>query len=104
MITTIQEWILYLEQAYPNRVAFQYMDYTTGELTKITYARYAGDVRQFASYLYTTIKDPKGKHFGILAGNGYQYAVSLYGVLLAGGVAVPLNPMKSCEKLDYEIT
>ena len=103
MITTIQEWILYLEQAYPNRVAFQYMDYTTGELTKITYARYAGDVRQFASYLYTIIKDPKGKHFGILAGNGYQYAVSLYGVLLAGGVAVPLNPMKRWEELDYEI-
>ncbi|HEX5203392.1 AMP-binding protein [Paractinoplanes rhizophilus] len=44
-----------------------------------------------------------GERVAIVLGNSIDFAVTYYGVLRAGRVAVPLNPGYTCDELDYAI-
>ena len=45
----------------------------------------------------------KGQRVAILARNSYHYVICMYGTVLAGGVAVPLNIGKNWDEIQYEL-
>ena len=47
--------------------------------------------------------DVKGQRVAILARNSYHYVICMYGTVLAGGVAVPLNMGKNWDEIQYEL-
>lgn len=101
MISTVYQLIDYIEERFSQRMAFQY--YKEGRVCQISYEEYTADVRQFAAWLQKNFPDIKGKHIGILARNSYPYMVCFMGILLAKGVAVPLNMEESRANIQYEI-
>ena len=58
---------------------------------RATYAEIDAAANHLATWLSSQGVDP-GDRVVILLGNGLEYAVSYYGILKAGAVAVPLNP------------
>lgn len=101
MVSTIYQLIEFMEKSYSDRIAFQYYD--NKEIYQITYREYIKDIKQFASYLKREMPDIEKRHIGILAKNSYEYAVCLYGIILAGAVAVPLNMEENLAVISYEI-
>ena len=47
--------------------------------------------------------DVRGKRVAILARNSYQYVICMYGTVIAGAVAVPLNLGKDWDAISYEL-
>ena len=100
-MTTILQWMDMLENKYPSLDAFRYVE--DNEVKGVSYKAFVEDIKRFASWLYTEFETQEGVHFGILARTGYAYAVSLFGIMLAKGVAVPLNIEESAEIIRYQI-
>ena len=98
MISTIYQWLTFIEENYAERIALQYV--ANGEVKQITYNKYTQDIRKAATYFKVSFQDIEGKHVAILAKNSYAYLVNLLGVIMAGGVAVTLNTEESWEKLQ----
>ncbi len=99
---TIVQWITTLENNYSSNIAFRYVK--GDAVREVNYAEYVTDIKRFASWLRVTFQNCDGTHFGILARNSYSYAVSLFGILLAKGVAVPLNAEESAEILQEQVS
>ena len=55
--------------------------------------------RRAVNYCLSTIPDIQGKRVCVWSNNSYHYAVNCYGVMMAGGVIVPMNQRKSWEEL-----
>ena len=100
---SIYQYIEYIENQYAERVAFRWYDKRENRLYEKTYEEYVRDVRNCAMNLMQRFPDIKGQHICILAANSYAYIVALVGVILANGVAVPLNPNERLEVLKDEI-
>ena len=92
-----------MEQNYKDRVAFRYYDEASDTVVEKHFGEYAQDIRRAVNYFMSTIPDIKGKRVCIWCNNCYQYAVNTYGVILSGGVIVPLNQRKSWDELSYEL-
>lgn len=103
MITSVNQFVSYMEQEYSNKPAFRWVDPKTDEILEKTFQEYVADIRCFAAELKRSMNCVKGRHIGFLGGNSYAYCVSAMGALLAGAVIVPLNQQKSLEELLYEI-
>lgn len=101
MIATACQLVEHMEKYYAQRTAFQY--YEAGAIHAVSYKEYAEDVKGFATWLKKSFSDIEGKHMGILARNSYPYMVAFLGILLAKGVAVPLNVEESRETIQYQI-
>lgn len=101
MIQSIADFINFMNENYPNRVAFRWVNYDTDELIEKTFADYTADIRRAAGHVQMLCPDVKGKHFAILAQNSYDYAVNLFGIMLNGAVAVLLNPGETEENICY---
>ena len=67
------------------------------------YAQYAQDLRRFVAFLRAEYGDVRGKRVAILARNSYQYVICMYGTVIAGAVAVPLNLGKDWDAISYEL-
>jgi long-subunit acyl-CoA synthetase (AMP-forming)/DNA-binding FadR family transcriptional regulator len=102
-ISSVYGVVTNMEAMYADRVAIRYFDEAKQGVREITYREYARDIRRFVGWLQRSVPQPKGTHIALLARNSYPYAVALFGLLLAGAVAVPLNPAKSREELAYEL-
>lgn len=100
-MTTILQWMTVLESKYSSNTAFRYVE--ENAVRAVSYADFVADVKRFASWIRTGFEKHEGVHFGILARTGYSYAVSLFGIMLAKSVAVPLNPEESEEVIRYQI-
>lgn len=100
-MTTILQWITTLESKYSMNIAFRYVE--VSEVKSVSYITFVTDIKRFASWIRTNFKEYEGVHFGILARTGYSYAVSLFGIILAKGVAVPLNIEESADVIRYQI-
>ena len=55
------------------------------------------------NYYLSTIPDIQGKRVCVWSNNSYHYAVNCYGVMMAGGVIVPMNQRKSWDELHREL-
>lgn len=103
MIQSFYQLLNFVEQKYPERIAFRWHDEDTGELHSRTYPQFTADVRKCAMYLKTAIPELEYKHIGILSANSYDFVVSMYAILMSGATMVLLNGMESEENLRNQI-
>lgn len=68
-----------------------------------TYSELADQATRFATYLSEHDVQP-GDRVGIMLGNRPEFAAAFYGVLHAGGVVVPLNPLRSAREVQSALT
>jgi fatty-acyl-CoA synthase len=66
-----------------------------------TYAQLGDQVERTAGYLQNVCGVQPGDRVAIYLQNSPQFAVALYGIIRAGGVAVPINPMNLTAETDY---
>ena len=55
------------------------------------------------AFLRSRTPNPLGQRVAILARNSYQYVICMYGTVIAGAVAVPLNLGKDWDAISYEL-
>ena len=82
---------LNMEQRFANRVAFRWYDADQDVVVEKHFGEYAQDIRRAVNYYLSTIPDIQGKRVCVWSNNSYHYAVNCYGVMMAGGVIVPMN-------------
>lgn len=100
MITSAHQYIAFMESTYANRTAIRWYDEAQECIAEKAYSAYAEDIRRFAVYV---ADKTTGKHIAILAQNCYDYAVGLFGCILANRAAVLLNPAETEDNIRYAI-
>ena len=93
---------LNMEQRFADRVAFRWYDADQDVVVEKHFGEYAQDIRRAVNYYLSTIPDIQGKRVCVWSNNSYHYAVNCYGVMMAGGVIVPMNQRKSWDELPKE--
>lgn len=66
-----------------------------------TYAELLRDVELIAGYLQAHCKVERGDRVGLYLQNSPQFVAGFHGIIRAGGVVVPINPMNLREELAY---
>ncbi len=93
-----------MEGAFAAKVAIRYYDEEKQAVQEILYRQYAQDIRKMVSYLRAAVPQiEQGKRIALLGMSSYHYAVAMFGVVLAGGVVVPLNLQNGIDELRYEL-
>ena len=92
-----------MEQEFPGRVAFRWVEDATGTVKEKTYAEYAQDIRRAAAWFARNIPDVEGKRVVLLSRNCYEYGVNTFGAVLAGAVLVTMNQKKTWDELSWEL-
>ena len=92
-----------MEQEFPGRVAFRWVEDATGTVKEKTYAEYAQDIRRAAAWFARNIPEIEGKRVVLLSRNCYEYGVNTFGAVLAGAVLVTMNQKKSWDELSWEL-
>ena len=92
-----------MEQEFPDHVAIRYVAEDGKTVVEKKYREYAQDIRRAVNYYLSTIPDIQGKRVCVWSNNSYHYAVNCYGVMMAGGVIVPMNQRKSWDELHREL-
>lgn len=80
---------------YPNKRALVFYDGVR------TYREFKREAEAVAGYLQQRCGIKRGDRVGLFMQNSPQFIVGFYGVLRAGGMVVPLNPMSVTEELRY---
>ncbi len=83
---------------FGNRVAYICMG------AEITYSELDTLSRQFAAYLQTVLRLPRGDRVAIMMPNALQYPVCLLGALRGGYTVVNCNPLYTSHELGYQLT
>ena len=102
-VNTVYQLVNRMETEFPDRVAIRFYNPEKEAVEEILYRQYAQDIRRVAASLQAALPDIEGRRVCILAANSYHYAVSIFGTVLAGAVAVPLNLQKSWDDIQYEL-
>lgn len=71
--------------------------------TTLTYGEVAMLAEYFAAYLQNTCQVQKGDRVAVMLPNLLQYPVVIFGILLAGGVVVNVNPLYKPRELQYQL-
>ena len=103
MITSLYQSLCNMETNIADRVALRWYDEEKQGVAEVHYAQYAQDLRRFVAFLCAEYGDVRGKRVAILARNSYQYVICMYGTVIAGAVAVPLNLGKDWDAISYEL-
>ena len=103
MITSLYQSLCNMETNIADRVALRWYDEKKQGVAEVHYAQYAQDLRRFVAFLRAEYGDVRGKRVAILARNSYHYMMCMYGAVLAGAVAVPLNTGKNWDEIRYEL-
>ncbi len=103
MITSLYQSLCNMETNIADRVALRWYDEEKQGVAEVHYAQYAQDLRRFVAFLRAEYGDVRGKRVAILARNSYHYVMCMYGAVLAGAVAVPLNTGKNWDEIQYEL-
>ncbi|MGB9226108.1 AMP-binding protein [Mycobacterium sp.] len=82
---------------YPDRPAVRCDGATT------TYSELADNAARFGAYLGYRGIHP-GDRVGVMLANGPAFAMVFYGVLHAGGVVVPIDPLQSAREVEFCLT
>ena len=92
-----------MEQEFPDHVAIRYVAADGKTVVEKKYREYAQDIRRMTAYLKAEVPGIKGQRVALLSRNSYEYCVTSFGIILAGGVLVTLNQKKAWEELEYEL-
>ena len=92
-----------MEQEFPDNVAIRYVAADGKTVVEKKYREYAQDIRRMTAYLKAEVPGIKGQRVALLSRNSYEYCVTSFGIILAGGVLVTLNQKKAWEELEYEL-
>jgi len=82
---------------YPERTAYTCMG------ASISYSELDALSRDFAAYLQTVLKLPKGERVAIMMPNVLQYPVCMLGALRAGYTVVNCNPLYTVRELEFQL-
>ncbi len=82
---------------YRDRVAYINMG------AEITYAELEKLSRDFAAYLQSDLKLPKGSRIAIMMPNVLQYPICILGALRGGYTVVNCNPLYTGRELEYQL-
>ena len=86
----IREIVEYASTNYGEKTAFSYrIKASDKDVVKISYNKFKDDVRALSSELISMGVD--GKHCIIIGKSSYEWILTYYSVLIAGGVLVPLD-------------
>ena len=70
---------------------------------KITYGELDRLSRDFAAYLQSVLKLPRGERIALMMPNILQYPVCMLGALRGGYVVVNCNPLYKARELEYQL-
>lgn len=96
-INNLIDLLKYAVGNYSNRNAF------CCHGTNMSYKDFYNNANYLACYLKYELKIKKGDRVAIMMPNLLQYPVAIFGILLAGGVIVNLNPMDKAPALKREL-
>ncbi len=82
---------------YPKRAAYICMG------ARITYGELDRMSRDFAAYLQSVLKLPRGERIAIMLPNILQYPVCMLGALRGGYIVVSCNPLYKPRELEYQL-
>ena len=103
MVHSLYQSLNNLETIYADRTGIRYYDEAKGGVVEVPFRQYAADLRRFVAFLRSRTPNPLGQRVAILARNSYHYMMCMYGAVLAGAVAVPLNTGKNWDEIRYEL-
>ena len=103
MVHSLYQSLNNLETIYADRIGIRYYDEAKGGVVEVPFRQYAADLRRFVAFLRSRTPNPLGQRVAILARNSYHYVMCMYGTVLAGAVAVPLNTGKNWDEIRYEL-
>ena len=103
MVHSLYQSLNNLETIYADRTGIRYYDEAKGGVVEVPFRQYAADLRRFVAFLRSRTPNPLGQRVAILARNSYHYVMCMYGAVLAGAVAVPLNTGKNWDEIRYEL-
>ena len=103
MVHSLYQSLNDLETIYADRIGIRYYDEAKSGVVEVPFRQYAADLRRFVAFLRSRTPNPLGQRVAILARNSYHYVMCMYGAVLAGAVAVPLNTGKNWDEIRYEL-
>ena len=103
MVHSLYQSLNNLETIYADRIGIRYYDEAKGGVVEVPFRQYAADLRRSVASLRSRTPNPLGQRVAILARNSYHYVMCMYGAVLAGAVAVPLNTGKNWDEIRYEL-
>ena len=103
MVHSLYQSLNNLETIYADRTGIRYYDEAKGGVVEVPFRQYTADLRRFVAFLRSRTPNPLGQRVAILARNSYHYVMCMYGAVLAGAVAVPLNTGKNWDEIRYEL-
>ncbi|MDQ0190286.1 long-chain fatty acid--CoA ligase [Alicyclobacillus cycloheptanicus] len=95
--TTLYDNLLVSARRYPDKTAIYYYG------TAVTYDRLLAEAKALAGYLQHELGVKRGDRVLLYMQNAPQFFVSFFGILAAGAVVVPMNPMNMTEELRFYI-
>lgn len=72
--------------------------------TTLTYQDILDRAKIFAAFLQQKLNLQKGTRVAIMMPNLLQYPIALFGVLLAGGIVVNINPLYTSSELSHQLS
>ncbi len=88
--TSVRSLIEWAGEEYKERYAYSYrLEGMRGDITRVTFSQFRDDVRALTSRLLRM--GCQAKHCILIGKNSYEWIVTYYSVLSAGGVLVPLD-------------
>lgn len=95
VVTTLDAALRKSASRFPDKPAMIFYGKET------TYQKLAEDVEHIAGYLQSHCKVKPGDRVGLYLQNAPQFIAGYYGIIRAGGVVVPINPMNLLDELAY---
>ena len=71
--------------------------------TAISYSEMERLTRDFAAYLQSVLKLPRGARVALMMPNVLQYPIALFGALRAGYIVVNCNPLYTASELKHQL-
>src|SRR5271157_971990 len=96
-MTNLSLYLVESADMYPDRPALRCDGATT------TFSELADNAARFAAYLGDRGLRP-GDRVGVMLPNGPEFAIVFYGVLHAGAVVVPMDPLRSARDVAFFLT
>ena len=103
MVRSLYQSLCNMESIYADRIGIRYFDEETQAVVEVPYRQYAADLRRCVAFLRSKTENLQGQRVALLARNSYEYVIDMYGTVLAGAVAVPLNTGKDWDEIRYEL-
>lgn len=96
-MTNLSLYLIESADMYPGAAALRYGGATT------TYSELADQAARFAAYICASNVQP-GDRVAVILGSRPEFAAAFFGVLHAGAVVVPLDPLQSSREVQTAVT